>query len=203
MGWYQYVMAAAYDPFMRRLEKDLKQYRQKLLSQTRGRVLEVGAGTGVNFDFYPKQAHVTAIEPSRAMFRKAKKRLAHPNIRLYNLGIEDDGLEALRPPGGFDFVVSMLVLCSVRDYPAAIERYYKLMSDTGKLLVLEHIHATGTAYGKFQKWINPVWRPLADGCNLTRRQDLDLKKFFRPIEEGYFRLGADWYWAVMKKKPGL
>ena len=203
MGWYQHVMAAIYDPFMRSLEKDLFHYRKKLLSQARGRVLEVGAGTGVNFPFYPPDAQVTAIEPSYAMFRRAQKHLDRPNINLYHLRLEDKKVTGLRPPEGFDFIVSMLVLCSVKDYPAAIERYYRLLAGNGKLLVLEHIHSSGTTYGTFQKWINPVWRPLADGCNLTRRQDLDLKNFFRPIEEGYFRLGTDWYWAVMEKIPGL
>ncbi len=199
MGWYQYVMAAIYDPFMRTLEGDLYPYRKRLLSGTRGRVLEVGAGTGVNFPLYPDVAQVDAIEPSRAMYLKARKKNLRPNIRLYHMGLESPELDEIKPAVGYDFIVSMLVLCSVRDYPAAIDRYASLLKDDGRLLVLEHIHSTGTVYGRFQRFVNPVWRPLADGCNLTRRQDLDLKQRFYPVEEGYFRLGTDWYWAVMKK----
>ena len=200
MGWYQYVMAAFYDPFMRTLEGDLYPYRKKLLSLTHGHVLEVGAGTGVNFSLYPSRAQVDAIEPSRAMYLKALKKKIPPHIKLYNMGLESPALNQIRPGEGYDFLVSMLVLCSVKDYPAAIERYKKLLKYNGRLLVLEHIHSTGTAYGRFQQWVNPLWRPLADGCNLTRRQDKDLKQHFRPLEEGYFRLGTDWYWAVMEKK---
>ncbi len=200
MGWYQYVMAALYDPFMRTLEGDLYPYRRRLLGRAKGHVLEVGAGTGVNFPLYPASVQVDAIEPSRAMYLKALRKQPPPHIRLLHMGIEDTRLDRLAPPGGYDYIVSMLVLCSVKDLDGAIQRYRQLLKPDGKLLVLEHIHSTGTAYGRFQQLVNPVWKPLADGCNLTRRQDLALKPYFRPEEEGTFRLGTDWYWAIMRKK---
>ncbi len=195
---YRKVMALFYDPFMEGLEKSLGRHRRFLLEKTGGKVLEVGAGTGVNFNYYPSGVEVFAVEPSVPMFKRARKRaLGKKHIRLYNIGIEQVP-DHPAFPGKFDFIVSMLVLCTVKDLQKTVDIYARLLKPQGKLLVLEHIHSGDTFYGKFQKWINPVWRPFADGCNLTRRQDLALKEAgFIPESEHYFRLGTDWYRAVM------
>ncbi len=197
---YQKFVAWYYDPFMKGLEKVLIRYRSQLLLQAQGVVLEVGAGTGVNFDLYPSKVQVYAIEPSLPMYKRAsKKALNYPHIKVFNIGIEE---VKNHPdlPDRFDTVVSMLVLCTVADEKKAAQTYYQLLSDNGKLLVLEHIHAGNRFYGKIQKWVNPIWRPLADGCNLTRRQDLVLKNTgFKPVTETFFKLGTDWYQAVMTK----
>ena len=195
---YQKLMAAFYDPFMKSLEKVLTGHRLKLLQETSGMVLEVGAGTGVNFSLYPGDTEVFAIEPSVPMYKRAVKAAAdYPNIQVFNTGIE-----AVKNhpelPQKFDFVTSMLVLCTVPDPQQAAIIYRDVLKDNGKLLVLEHIHSTGRLYGKFQSLVNPLWRPFADGCNLTRRQDLILKEAgFVPVFENYFSLGTDWYEAVM------
>ncbi len=195
---YQKLVAAIYDPFMKSLEKVLTEHRRGLLQKTSGIVLEVGAGTGVNFPLYPKDVEVFAIEPSVPMYKRAVKAAEnYPNIRVFNIGIE-----AVKNypelPKTFDFVTSMLVLCTVPDPQQAAGVYRDVLKSNGQLLVLEHIHATGRFYGKIQNLVNPVWRPLTDGCNLNRRQDWILKKAgFNPLFEDYFSLGTDWYKAVM------
>ena len=195
---YQKLMAVFYDPFMKSLEKVLTGRRRDLLQKTSGTVLEIGAGTGVNFPLYPKDVEVFAIEPSVPMYKRAVKEAAdYPNIHVLNIGIE-----AVKNhpdlPENFDYVASMLVLCTVPDPQLAANIYRDVLKDTGKLLVLEHIHSTGKFYGKVQTIINPLWRPIADGCNLTRRQDLILKNAgFKPVFEKYFSLGTEWYEAVM------
>ena len=191
-------MAVFYDPFMKSLEKVLTGHRQKLLQNTSGRVLEVGSGTGVNFPLYPKDVEVFAIEPSVPMYKRAVKAATnYPNIHVFNIGIE-----AVKNhpelPESFDFVTSMLVLCTVPDPQQAARIYCDVLKNDGQLLVLEHIHASGRLYGKLQSLVNPLWRPIADGCNLTRRQDLILKEAgFKALFEDYFSLGTDWYEAVM------
>ena len=195
---YQKLLAAFYDPFMQSLEKVLTGHRRELLQKTSGRVLEVGAGTGVNFSLYPKDVEVFAIEPSAPMYKRAVKAAAdHPNIHLFNIGIE-----AVKNhpdlPEKFDFVTSMLVLCTIPDPQQAATIYREVLKPGGQLLVLEHIHSTGRLYGKLQTFVNPLWRPFADGCNLTRRQDWILKNAgFKPVVEKYFSLGTDWYEAIM------
>ena len=192
-------MAWAYDPFMKSLEKVLIRYRTGLLQQTSGTVLEVGAGTGVNFDLYPKDVKVIAIEPSVPMYKRALQRAkSYPNIHVYNLGIEEVQNHP-ELPKSYDYIISMLVLCTVNNEEEVVKMYSKLLKDDGKLLVLEHIHSTGTSYGKLQSFINPIWKPFADGCNLTRRQDIVLKNKFVPSKEQYFHVGTDWYYAIMQK----
>jgi len=199
---YQKLMTIFYDPFMKSTEKILIKHRSELLQQVSGNILEVGSGTGINFDLYPKQnAHIYGIEPSLPMFKKAKKRLTNEsNISLFNIGIEDV-LPQNKLPNQYDYIVSMLVLCTVKNAEKTAQLYHKLLKDNAKLLVLEHIHSTGKFYGKIQKLVNPIWKPFADGCNLTRRQDVILKNNgFEAIEEKYFNHGTDWYKAVMIKK---
>jgi len=195
---YQKLMATFYDPFMKSLEKVLTEHRRKLLQRTSGIVLEVGAGTGVNFPLYPKDVKVFAIEPSVPMYKRAVKAAAnYPNIHVFNIGIEavENHPEL---PESFDFVTSMLVLCTVPDPQQAARIYRDVLKNDGQLLVLEHIHASGRLYGKLQSLVNPLWRPIADGCNLTRRQDWILKEAgFKALFEDYFSLGTDWYEAVM------
>lgn len=193
-------MAAFYDPFMRSLEKVLTPHRIDLLRHAQGTVLEVGAGTGVNFPLYPGNVEVYAIEPSVPMYKRALKVAEkHPNIHLYNIGIEDIKKQK-DIPDQFDYITSMLVLCTIPNPQEAARDYYRLLKSDGKLLVLEHIHAQGKFYGKFQTMVNPLWKPFADGCNLTRRQDIILKNAgFKAQSESYFSVGTDWYKAIMIK----
>ncbi len=193
-------MSFFYDPFMESLEKVLYKHRSFLLDQIQGGdILEIGAGTGVNFLLYPKNVNIYAIEPSKPMYKRALKKIpSNRNIHLYNIGIEDI-MNITNIPKQFDYILSTLVLCTIKNPFEAVQQYKQLLKSNGKLLVLEHIHSDGF-YGKFQKIINPIWRPFADGCNLTRRQDWILKDAgFFPINEKYFHVGTDWYRAIMVK----
>ena len=198
---YQKIMSFFYDPFMQSLEKELIHHRKFLIKEIdRGPILEVGAGTGVNFDLYPEEIEVYAIEPSTPMFQKAQKKAENkPNIHVYNIGLED--LSSIKEiPSKFQYILSTLVLCTIDNPHKGAQLYNQLLNKDGKLLVLEHIHSGENFYGKVQKLINPIWKPFADGCNLTRRQDLILKEQgFKPIHEKYFKLGTEWYRAIMKK----
>ncbi len=195
-------MSLFYDPFMESLEKELIHHRRFLIDKIdKGPVLEVGAGTGVNFELYPDNIEIYAIEPSTPMYKKAlKKAKNRSNIHLFNIGLE----EVYEHPGipeKFQYILSTLVLCTIDDPQKGAGIYYDLLDNNGKLLVLEHIHSGETFYGKLQKWINPIWKPIADGCNLTRRQDIILKnRGFEAIQEKYFKLGTDWYRAIMQKQ---
>ena len=183
---YQKFVAWYYDYFMKGLEKVLTKHRSDLIAYSKGNVLEVGAGTGVNFDLYPDNVQVYAIEPSVPMYKRAlKKAEKYPHIQVFNIGIEavktHDEL-----PAKFDTITSMLVMCTIKDEKQAAVIYKELLKTEGELLVLEHIHASGRLYGKLQQFVNPVWRPLADGCNLTRRQDIVLKETgFYPLFEEF------------------
>lgn len=157
---------------MSNIEKHIGPRRGDLLSDLKGKILDVGAGTGVNFQYFHKDAEVIAIEPSAPMMAFAKPKLAnHPNISMYNIGVNDLKVNDLVPDNSLDYITSTLVLCTIPDPKKAIENYKRWLKPTGKLVVLEHIKSEGKFIGGFQEIFNPIWRGLADGCNLNRHTD--------------------------------
>ena len=111
--------AATYDLITKPGEKRLGKLRRELLADLRGDVLEIGAGTGANFEHYPQGVRVVALEPDPHMLKRAQKRLlelgrADIDVRLApaeQLPVDD---------ASFDAVVATLVLCTVHDQPRAL-----------------------------------------------------------------------------------
>lgn len=164
------MLAAAYDLVMAPLERrSLGAHRAALVSTARGRVLDIGAGTGANLALYDPSAveRVDLLEPDAAMRRRLMARLASAPVpaELHVLGIER-AKEAFEP-ASFDTVVCTLVLCSVPDLRAAVETIRGLLAPGGRLLFLEHVAAVGIA-GAAHQAVRPVWRAMAGGCDLRR-----------------------------------
>ncbi len=204
MSLYNKIFARIYDPFMASAERrKLGAWRQRLLGSLEGRILEVGAGTGANFPYYPGCAEVLAIDPSEEMLAFAKRKqaseTARADIRLMPVGIGDPRLDALVRPRSLDAIVATLVLCTVPEPEEAFVRFRKWLKPSGKLLVLEHIHAKTAWRRGLEKAINPLWKVLAEGCHLTRDTDLLLRNAgFEPLQQDYFKLGVNWYAAELK-----
>mgnify|MGYP006300184947 FL=1 len=203
--WYLRLLARFYDPIMRPFERRFAgPRRRELLHGLQGRVLEVGAGTGANFDHYPPGVSVLAIEPSAAMLRRAaEKREAlpagHADIRLLHAGIGDPEVAAYVPEKGFDAIVLTLVLCTIPDPRAAIATLHAWLCPGGRLYVLEHIINESQPGRALQQCADPVWTQMAAGCHLTRPTDELLKQGgFRPEWETYYQRGLRFYQAVMK-----
>jgi ubiquinone/menaquinone biosynthesis C-methylase UbiE len=158
--------AALYDRISRGGERaQVAAIRQELLRDLRGDVLEIGAGTGANFEHYPGDARVVALEPDPHMLKRAKEKL-RPNIEL-----RQAPAEALPyPDQSFDVVVSTLVLCTVRDLPRSLSEIKRVLRPGGRLVFIEHIRAEGFS-GRVQDVIKPVWSYFAAGCNVNRRTE--------------------------------
>jgi len=186
---YQKLFAIFYDPFMNRFERSLYKTRKEMLTGLNGEIIEVGAGTGVNFKFYDKLAHVTAIEPSLPMLKKAEKKASSAaNINFLNYGVCDPELDQHIKENSIDYVVSMLVLCTIPDPEKALQQFKKWLKPDGKLIILEHIHSAHPRNKKIQNFVNPAWRAFADGCNLNRNTDqLILEAGFKPLSEEYIK----------------
>ena len=203
--WYARLFAMGYDPFMRKFEdRILAKYRKQLLTPLQGKVLEIGAGTGVNFPFYPSGAEVWAIEPSSSMMDRARKKLeVHPPaaaIRLILAGVHDPDLDTLiQQAQPFDAIVCTLVLCTIPDAGQAVADIKRWLKPGGNLLLLEHIHAPHAPMRHWQNWLNPVWKTFGEGCNLNRPTDQTLREYgFIPEWEHYFTKGLPFYVAVGK-----
>ncbi|MCF8465500.1 MAG: class I SAM-dependent methyltransferase, partial [Flavobacteriales bacterium] len=162
-----------YDPFMESMEqKVLGRYRKQLLEPLHGNILEVGSGTGINFKLYPKGCRVIASEPSEHMLRYAAERLkmepVQATIELVLAGVGSEALEKHVPEGGFDAIVCTLVLCTVPDPQLAVSSFKKWLKPDGKLIILEHVHAQSQPRKAVHSILNPAWKHIAEGCNLTR-----------------------------------
>ena len=197
---YQKLFATFYDPFMRGFERSLYKTRRELIDGLSGEIIEVGAGTGVNFKFYGDKAHVTAIEPSLPMLKKAEQKVsAETNVKFLNFGVCDAELNNHIQPHSIDYVVSMLVLCTIPDPEKALEQFRNWLKPDGKLIILEHIHAEHPRNQKIQNVINPAWRAFAEGCNLNRNTDqLILDAGFKPVTHEYIKRSLRFVKGVYK-----
>jgi len=196
---------AAYDYFMYFPERFfLKSRRVRLISNLSGRILEVGVGTGVNFQYYSNDVELTGIEPSPyMMFYAEKKRdlLFFPDrFTIHNIGCGYSEMEKLIKPLSLDAVVCTLVLCTIPNPEEALANFMKWLKPGGRLLILEHIKAHSHMAGKLQDVINPVWEKMAEGCQLNRRTDKLLdESSFKLVREERFNIGMPFYEAEFKK----
>jgi SAM-dependent methyltransferase len=166
-GIKEKVGAAVADFVGRRFEPVLVPYRRELLRGARGRVLEIGAGTGFNAPHYPDAVgEVVVTEPGRELLRRAEPRVAAAGrparlVRAFaeELPFEDDC---------FDTVVSTLVLCSVRDQQRALAEIRRVLRPGGQLLFLEHVRAEEPKLAQWQDRLERPWGVVAMGCHPNR-----------------------------------
>jgi len=162
--------AAMYDRTVGGTERQVgPRARPRLMGEARGRVLEVGAGTGASFSYYPPDAQLTAIEPDPHMLERARKRLVdlgRPDVELHQAPAEQLPFE----DASFDHVVTSLVLCTVRDQPGALREARRVLKPDGTLRFLEHVRNDESRFwGTVQDAITPVWRWFGAGCHPNRR----------------------------------
>ena len=160
--------AALYDVFLSLAERrGMRARRRALLADARGRVLEIGAGTGLNLEHYP--AAVTELvlaEPEDGMRARLAGRVARSGRAATVIA---DGAEHL-PFGddSFDCVVSTLVLCTVEDPEAAAAELRRVLRPDGRLLFIEHVRADDARLARWQDRLETPWRLFAEGCRCNR-----------------------------------
>jgi ubiquinone/menaquinone biosynthesis C-methylase UbiE len=144
-----------YDAFAPHYERALRPLERLILARLRaatlralygddgggcdGRMLEIGAGTGLNFPHYPPGAHGAATEPSREMLRRARAKPRPAGVRLVQCGAEalpfaDDT---------FDAAFATLVFCSVASPPEAFAELRRVVRAGGRVVLLEHVRPPG------------------------------------------------------------
>ena len=160
--------ASIYDRMMARAERSfMRSVREEIVGGARGRVLEVGAGTGANFAYYNDHAEeIIATEPDPFMLERAKRRAEEVGrpMELRQASAEELPFE----DGSFDTVVSTLVMCSVTDPARALSEVRRVLKPSGELRMFEHVRYEH-AFGAFwQDIITPVWRWFAAGCHPNR-----------------------------------
>ncbi|MGH2676258.1 MAG: class I SAM-dependent methyltransferase, partial [Actinomycetota bacterium] len=152
--------------------------RTRTAGGARGRVLEVGAGTGFNFPYYPENADVVATEPDPEMLR-----LAEPRAREHGIDLRPAPAERLPfPDGSFDTVVATGVLCAVDDPARALEEVHRVLRPGGELRFSEHVRAEGAARRLMQRSLDPIHYRLFR-CHIGRDTLLLLREAGFEIED--------------------
>jgi SAM-dependent methyltransferase len=141
--------------------------RRALVAGLRGRVLEVGCGTGAMFDYYDPSASVVGIEPEADFFELAVRRAGKHGKRIQV--VDGDGMALAFESGSFDAVVLGLVLCSVPSVDGVLSEAYRVLRPAGLLRALEHVRSKDRLAGLLMDAGNPLWLFLnKQGCNWNR-----------------------------------
>lgn len=152
-------------------ERFMMPLRREVTGLARGRVLEIGAGNGLNFAFYsPEQVEsVEATEPDSAMLGYARERAAAARVPVHlvqtpveHLPFEDES---------FDSAVVTLVFCSVNDPLRGLSEVRRVLKPGGALLMVEHVRARGVLISALQQLATPFTRRLAGNCHWNRRTE--------------------------------
>src|SRR5262249_12329353 len=145
----------------------LMEYRRRMVSQARGRVLEIGIGSGLNLPFYGGQvASVYGIDPSAALLRRAGR---HPAIRAELV----EGSAGIIPfdPHSFDTAVTTWTLCTIPQVISALREMRRVLRQDGRLLFVEHGLAPDRGVAWWPHRLTPCWKCLGGGCHLNRKID--------------------------------
>ncbi len=181
----QWLMAKIYDNIMQDAEdKGLRDWRQQLLQNASGDVLELGCGTGANLEFYPDNIRrLVLLEPCPHMHQRLKEKRSIE--KLSNIEIINEKAEFLSlADASFDTVVCTLVLCSVGNLEKTLSEIHRVLRPQGKLIFIEHVAAVNNP--KRYQWqcrLELLWKHFAAGCHLTRcTEDAIIRAGFRMIE---------------------
>ncbi len=160
--------ASIYDSMTARAERTfMRDVRDEIAGGARGRVLEIGAGTGANFPYYNDQTEeLIATEPDPHMLKRAKSRAEDVGrtIELRQAPAEELPFD----DDSFDTVVSTLVMCTVPDPLRALSEVRRVLKPSGELRMFEHVRYEN-AFGAFwQDLVTPPWRWFVAGCHPNR-----------------------------------
>ncbi len=162
--------AASFDFMMAPLERSsLRSLRSSIVGRARGTVLELGAGTGVNLQYYNPATvnylHITDLSVWRdRIIRKWK------GGRSNGIPIRIDSADAENLPfgdGEFDSVVFTLLFCSVKDPHRGLREIHRVLKPGGIALFIEHV-LPQSALARPMKAITPAWSRMAGNCHLDR-----------------------------------
>ena len=145
----------------------LRRPRDRALAPARGRILEIGFGTGRNLAHYPPHVRrIEAIDPDLDLDRVSLPRIAHASIEVdfHHLDAEHLPFADQR----FDTVVSTFTLCSIPDVQHALGEIRRVLKPGGQFLFLEHGRAPDPTVARWQDRLNRAWMPVWGGCRLNR-----------------------------------
>lgn len=141
-------------------------WRERLVSDITGVVLEIGVGAGANLTRYRRAAAVVALEPDPVRAHRAQAAAGRSALPI---SIKIGVAEALPlAQASVDHVVSSLVFCSVSDQRLALREIRRVLKPSGVLTMLEHVRPQTPALAVAASAVTPYWRRIAHNCHLDR-----------------------------------
>lgn len=159
--------AKIYDLMERPMEAmGLSKWRDNIMKELRGNVLEVGVGTGKNIEFYPDGVNFTAIDFSEKMLEKARRKAEAFNKPVTLIHMDAQNMEF--PDNYFDGVFTTCVFCSVPDPIKGLKEIRRVCKPDGKIIMVEHVRSEKKVLGIIMDLLNPVVVNTY-GANINRR----------------------------------
>jgi len=186
--------------------KPINYQRQKVVPLAKGKVLDIGIGSGLNIPFYnsDKIDQVIGIDPSHELIELAKE-LANDSKASIELVI--GSAESIPYPDNFfDTVLVTYTMCTIPNVAIANKEMWRVLKDDGRLIFCEHGLAPDKKISKWQNRIDPFWGKIAGGCHLNR----DIQKLitdagfsFESLDKMYIpstpKFAGYNYWGIGKK----
>ena len=204
------VFARCYERLSGVMEKELAEHRRELLAGLSGRVVEVGAGNGMNFRHYPASVdEVVALEPEAYLRERAEEAAVGAAIAV---GVSAATAEALPfDDESFDAAVACLVLCTVAHPAGALSELRRVLKPGAELRFLEHVRSGRRRKARSQRLLDRsgVWPWFAGGCHCARDTVSAVEATgFRIERIGDFDLGPSWvvtnpHVSGVARAPGL
>jgi SAM-dependent methyltransferase len=150
--------------------KGASEHRDELLAGLSGRVIEVGAGTGLNFDHYPSAVtELVAVEPEPYLRGAAEEAAAAASAPVTIVDGTADELPV--ETGTFDAGVVSLVLCSVPSQARALSELHRVIRAGGELRFYEHVRSSEPGFARMQRVVDFVWPLFGGGCHTSRETE--------------------------------
>lgn len=189
--------------------KAVEHQRQQVVPNSKGKVLEIGMGSGLNLKYYDpdKVEMVWGLEPSNGMRRKAQKNIAESKVNVEWLGLPSEKIPLEND--SVDTVVLTYTLCTIPGWKEALLEMNRVLKPDGQLLFCEHGEAPDPGIRKWQARVNPIWKKLMGGCNLDREIPKLISSAgfnIEEIEKGYIdgpKVAAYQYWGVASKVDSI
>jgi ubiquinone/menaquinone biosynthesis C-methylase UbiE len=151
-------------------QAQLRPYRARVIGGAKGRVLEIGIGTGLNLPFYGDAAEeVIGVDPSPEMLALAERAVATSSRKVTLLERSAESLPFDNE--SIDTVVVTWSLCTISDPIAALAEARRVLKPGGELRFVEHGLSPDPGVRKWQDRLTPLWRYCSDGCHLNRKSD--------------------------------
>lgn len=184
-------ISSVYDLLETPMEWSVSRWREELMENVSGRVLEVGVGTGKNLPHYPAEVEVIAVDFSLRMLRKAKKKVPDASATARLVAADAEAL--CFADDTFDTVLTSCVFCSVPDPVQGLREIRRVCKPGATVVMLEHVRSEKPGFGPVMDVLNPV--PVhVYGANINRETVKNLRR------AGFHNIDVSDLWLDIMKK---